>query len=199
MEAAQGQQAEQVHHEQTQEQEQHTSEEEVREITIDQKQIIIEAQDKMKQNIEYSIMYQPVYASRQDKNLYVAGPLLQELPKEKNDFSKAFLDAMKKTGDAFERAWDVSKPAFIKFGHIAAEFSVKSWNSFMEAMKSLTKKNKQHAHAENDSEYQRLIEDKIVAEEIVLTSEIDENKIVHRNKNVANENTNDDSLLHLVL
>ena len=69
----------------------------------------------------------------------------------------------------------------------------------MEVMKKLSRKKKQHEHAENNSKYQRLINDKIVAEEIVLTSEIDENKIVHRNKNVANENTNDDSLLHLVL
>ena len=67
----------------------------------------------------------------------------------------------------------------------------------MEVMKKLSRKKKQHEHAENNSEYQRLINERIVAEEIVLAGEIDADQIVCRNENVSsNENTNDNLLLH---
>ena len=199
--SAQADQGKEEAREVSQEQFVENTEDEVKQIIIKQEQVIIEPMEKMNKDIEYSVMYQPVYFSIQDRDIYVAGPLIQQLPKEETDFSKLFCDAMKKTGAVFEKAWDASKPAFVKFGHATAEFSVKTWISFIKAMTKISLKNKQEK-SENNSEYHVIIDTQEVSDERTTKNTADEEQIVHRNEKVANSNANaddNDSLLGLVL
>ena len=63
------------------------------EVQLPEQPIVFYPQSDMDGNIQYKLVYQPVYISEQDSKMYIAGPILQELPITQ----KGFLQSLQET------------------------------------------------------------------------------------------------------
>ena len=52
-------------------------------------------QSAMDSNIQYRLAYQPVYISDQDSNVYLAGPILQQIPVQEKGFLESLTETCK--------------------------------------------------------------------------------------------------------
>ena len=163
------------------------------------KNITIHPFNEINQNLQYAVMYQPVYVSQQDPNIYCAGPLLAKLSDIQTD--KKFFQSLSETFSIAERNINRKMtPIFHKVeeisGHAVDAFQ-DSINKFTQNVKDIKSKKKKllnntfpvelFSHNSEKQHGESLIDD-----EEKLLIDLDANndeEITHRQNN--NENSID--------
>ena len=149
---------------------------------------VIHPQSEMNQNLQYCVMYQPVFVSPQDSNIYFAGNLLAKLPEIQD---KKFLQSLSETFTIAEKSINKTMTPFIHkvekmTGH-AVDILQEKINKVVKDIKDKKAKRQNNVPLESyNSKTQIQPGESLIEEEeplIDLNTDVNEEFITHRKIN----------------